>query len=163
MDILNWLFIRKQNLIKTTPDSTTDLLVLGADATFAKRGDKYKSYAMEVKDLVTQYDNAGTAGTFAEPIQFTSSTTLNGYTGRINIESNSLGSQSGNYITLLNDKIHATGTRVMLTCGYSGTTGQPFVYFANVSEGQMDIRVFNADAGAGLDANLIVTFEILPA
>ena len=52
MDILNWLGIKKQNLIRTTLDSPKDLLVLGADVSFQKRGDKYQSYAMPAEDFL---------------------------------------------------------------------------------------------------------------
>ena len=51
MDILNWLRIKKQNLIRTTLDSPQDLLVFGADVSFQKRGDKYQSYAMPASDF----------------------------------------------------------------------------------------------------------------
>lgn len=51
MDILNWLRIKKQELIRTTLDSPQDLLVLGADVSFQKRGDKYQSYAMPAEDF----------------------------------------------------------------------------------------------------------------
>jgi hypothetical protein len=51
MDILNWLRIKKQNLIRTTLDSPKDLIVLGADVSFQKRGDKYQSYAIPAEDL----------------------------------------------------------------------------------------------------------------
>lgn len=51
MDILNWLGIKKQNLIRTALDSPQDLLVLGADVSFQKRGDKYQSYAMPSTDF----------------------------------------------------------------------------------------------------------------
>lgn len=54
MDILNWLYLRKNQLIKkTVNNATTDLVVLGADATFARRDDKYKTYAMTVEDFAT--------------------------------------------------------------------------------------------------------------
>ena len=52
MDILNWLHIKKQNLIRTTLDSPQDLLVFGADVSFQKRGDKYQSYAMPAEDFL---------------------------------------------------------------------------------------------------------------
>ena len=52
MDILNWLYIKKQNLIRTTLDSPQDLLVFGADVSFQKRGDKYQSYAMPAEDFL---------------------------------------------------------------------------------------------------------------
>jgi hypothetical protein len=52
MDILNWLRIKKENLIRTTLDSPQDLLVFGADVSFQKRGDKYQSYAMPAEDFL---------------------------------------------------------------------------------------------------------------
>lgn len=51
MDILNWLRIKKENLIKPTLDSPKDLLVLGADVSYQKRGDKYQSYAMPAENF----------------------------------------------------------------------------------------------------------------
>jgi len=51
MDILNWLRIKKQNLIRTTLDSSKDLVILGADVSFQKRGDKYQSYAIPAEDF----------------------------------------------------------------------------------------------------------------
>jgi hypothetical protein len=54
MDILNWLYIRKQQLIKTeVNDASTDLLVLGADVPFTTRGDGYQTYGMTVNDFAT--------------------------------------------------------------------------------------------------------------
>jgi hypothetical protein len=52
MDILNWLHIKKQQLIRTTLDSPKDLVILGADVSFQKRGDKYQSYAMPAEDFL---------------------------------------------------------------------------------------------------------------
>lgn len=54
MDILNWLYLRKNQLIrKTVSNPAADLVVLGGDTTFAKRDDKYKTYAMTVEDFAT--------------------------------------------------------------------------------------------------------------
>ena len=62
MDILNWLYLRKEQLIRTTANNPeTDLVAIGADVTFAKRDDKYKTYAMPIKDLVATGDVANTA------------------------------------------------------------------------------------------------------
>ena len=52
MDILNWLHIKRQALIRTVLDSPQDLVILGADVSFQKRGDKYQSYAMPAKDFI---------------------------------------------------------------------------------------------------------------
>jgi hypothetical protein len=52
MDILNWLYLAKNKLVKTTvQDPTQDLVILGSNASFAKRGDKYQSYGMTVEDF----------------------------------------------------------------------------------------------------------------
>ena len=53
MDILNWLYLRKQQLIKTEANNaSTDLVALGADVPFTTRGDGYKTYAMTLADAV---------------------------------------------------------------------------------------------------------------
>jgi len=53
MDILNWLSLKRQQLIKTKPNNAkTDLVVLGAEVPFTKRGDGYQSYAMPLADAV---------------------------------------------------------------------------------------------------------------
>ena len=49
MDILNWIYLKAKNRIKTTfNNSSTDLLVLGANVGFDVRGDAYQSYGMTV-------------------------------------------------------------------------------------------------------------------
>jgi hypothetical protein len=60
MDILNWLYLRTNRLIKTTVNNPKDLVVLGADVTFAKRDDKYQTYAMTVSDLFNSTDVTNT-------------------------------------------------------------------------------------------------------
>jgi len=52
MDILNWIYLVKNKLRKTTiqnPDK--DLVILGADVGYSKRGDGYQSYGMHVTDF----------------------------------------------------------------------------------------------------------------
>jgi hypothetical protein len=62
MDILNWIFLRKEELIKTKAnDPDTDLVALGADVTYNKRGDKYQTYAMPLKYAVQDGLIANTA------------------------------------------------------------------------------------------------------
>lgn len=61
MDILNWLYLRKEQLIKTKANNPeTDLVAVGADVTFAKRDDQYKTYAMPLKDFSVAGDVANT-------------------------------------------------------------------------------------------------------
>lgn len=62
MDILNWIFLRKEELIKTKAnDPNTDLVALGADVGFNKRGDKYQTYGMPLKNSVQSGLLANTA------------------------------------------------------------------------------------------------------
>jgi hypothetical protein len=84
MDILNWLGIKKQNLIRTTLDSPQDLLVLGADVSFQKRGDKYQSYAIPAKDFIEAGLIANTAH-YELDIAATSVVTVNTIRGIIDI------------------------------------------------------------------------------
>ena len=54
MDILNWLNIKRQRLIKETVNNPdTDLLVLGAQVPFTTRDDGYQTYAMTVNDFTS--------------------------------------------------------------------------------------------------------------
>ena len=55
MDILNWIYLKTSELIKPTiNDPDTDLIVLGADVGFQKRGDAYQTYGMTVSDFASQ-------------------------------------------------------------------------------------------------------------
>jgi hypothetical protein len=61
MDILNWFYLRKERLIKKTANNPEkDLIAIGADVTFAKRDDRYKTYAMPIKNLSVAGDAANT-------------------------------------------------------------------------------------------------------
>jgi hypothetical protein len=54
MDILNWVYLLKNKLVKTTvQDPTQDLVILGNNVSYVKRGDKYQSYGMTVEDFAT--------------------------------------------------------------------------------------------------------------
>lgn len=62
MDILNWVYLLKNKLVKTTVQNPEkDLMILGNNVTYAKRGDKYQSYGMTVKDFA-EYVNESVAG-----------------------------------------------------------------------------------------------------
>ena len=71
MDILNWLYSKVSVKVKSTLNSNKDLIALGADVSFQKRGDKYQTYCMTVedftnsiiipdKDVITYYNGSGT-------------------------------------------------------------------------------------------------------
>lgn len=63
MDILNWVYLIKNKLTRTTvQDPEKDLVILGNNVSYVKRGDKYQSYGMTVQDFAT-YINESAAGT----------------------------------------------------------------------------------------------------
>ena len=51
MDILNWIYLVKSKLIKTQLQSSDDLVILGSNQGYEKRGDKYLSYGMKASDF----------------------------------------------------------------------------------------------------------------
>ena len=55
MDILNWVYLIKNKFTRTTVENpATDLVVLGADVSYQKRGDKYQNYVMTVENFLKQ-------------------------------------------------------------------------------------------------------------
>ena len=82
MDILNWVYLLKNKLVKTTvQDPEKDLLVLGNNVSYVKRGDKYQSYGMTVQDFATYVNESLTGncpiqmnfkpGSIGEKVSFT--------------------------------------------------------------------------------------------
>jgi hypothetical protein len=68
MDILNWIYLKSKNLIKPTfNNSSTDLLVLGANVGFNVKGDSYKSYGMTVDDFADNILYTPTNQFFVDP------------------------------------------------------------------------------------------------
>jgi hypothetical protein len=85
MDILNWLYLRKQQLIRTKAnDASTDLLVLGAEVPFTTRGDGYQSYAMPLADAI-QSGNVGNTKHYTLDLPTTNVVTVNTPRGIIDI------------------------------------------------------------------------------
>ena len=120
MDILNWLHIKKQNLIRTTLDSPQDLLVLGADVSFQKRGDKYQSYAMPAQDFIEAGLIANTAH-YELDITVTNTVTVNTIRGIIDIT--------------------GMGTTAFLTPDPAYATSYPFL----INNPDLDLSVGNID------------------
>jgi hypothetical protein len=61
MDILNWLYVKTQGLVRTEANNAkTDLIALGANVGFQKRDDQYLTYAMPLADAVASADAANT-------------------------------------------------------------------------------------------------------
>jgi hypothetical protein len=85
MDILNWLYIRKQQLIKTEANNaSTDLLVLGAEVPFTTRDDGYQSYAMPLANAI-QSGNVGNTKHYELDITDTTVVTVDTPRGIIDI------------------------------------------------------------------------------
>lgn len=157
MDILNWLYIRKQQLIKTTPDSTSDLLVLGADATFAKRGDKYKSYAMPLVDLAPAlYDTANVT----QATSITTAVTVDAHAGIITTVSSTLGSHAKTNFTVNNSKV-TTASKIIASVQYDdAAAGIPVVNIADIANGSFKVVLGNATTTA-LDNVVKVHFTVI--
>jgi hypothetical protein len=85
MDILNWLYIKSQQLIRTKAnDPNTDLIVLGANVGFNRRDDQYQTYAMPLKDAV-QSGNVGNTKHYELDITTTTVVTVDTPRGIIDI------------------------------------------------------------------------------
>ena len=68
MDILNWIYLKSKNLIKPTfNNSSTDLLVLGANVGLNVKGDSYQSYGMTVNDFADNILYTPTNQFFVDP------------------------------------------------------------------------------------------------
>lgn len=53
MDILNWIYLKTQGLIRTKANNpATDVIALGAEVPFTTRGDGYQTYGMPLADAV---------------------------------------------------------------------------------------------------------------
>lgn len=63
MDILNWIYLKNNELIKPTANNTnTDIIALGADVGPIQRGDSYQTYGMTIQDF------ANTIATLLPPV-----------------------------------------------------------------------------------------------
>tara|TARA_R110000868_G_scaffold351508_1_gene612791 strand:- start:752 stop:1300 length:549 start_codon:yes stop_codon:yes gene_type:complete len=86
MTILNWLYWKKQQLIRTKANNAdTDLIVLGAEVPFTKRDDGYQDYAMPLKNAVQSGNQANTKHYELDMI-VTNTVTVNTTRGIIDIE-----------------------------------------------------------------------------
>ncbi len=84
MDILNWLYIKTQGLVRREAnDAKTDLIALGANVGFNKRDDQYQTYAMPLTDGV-QSGIAGNTGYYT--VDFTTTNIVDVTTPRGVIE-----------------------------------------------------------------------------
>ena len=63
MDILNWIYLKTNELIRPTANNTnTDIIALGANVGPIQRGDSYQTYGMTIQDF------ANTIATLLPPV-----------------------------------------------------------------------------------------------
>jgi len=157
MDILNWLYLRKEQLIKTTVNNpTTDLLVLGAEVPITKRGDGYQSYGMTVKDFTNNLDlDRLTAGTRELVLDSTGTLTLN--TGDLTIQTDPL--LGDDLFIRATDRVEVRGGDKLLNENNTGGSarllggdGSDSDGVANAGDGG-DVRVYAGDAGTSFAGN----------
>jgi hypothetical protein len=157
MDILNWLYLRKEQLIKTTVNNpTTDLLVLGAEVPLTKRGDGYQSYGMTVQDFANNLDlDRLTAGTSEFVLDSTGTLTLN--TGDLTIKTDPL--LGDDIFILATDRVEVRGGDKLLNATNPGGRVYLLAGTGSDSDGIDDagdggsIRVYAGDAGTSVAGN----------
>lgn len=84
MDILNWLYSKISVKVKDTLNSPKDLIALGANVGYEKRGDQYQTYCMTAEDFLASackdtntYTSAGDPGWVIQPSMVSTCTTIN--------------------------------------------------------------------------------------
>jgi hypothetical protein len=157
MDILNWLYLRKEQLIKTTVNNpATDLLVLGAEVPLTKRGDGYQSYGMTVQDFANNLDlDRLTAGTSEFVLDSTGTLTLN--TGDLTIKTDPL--LGDDIFILATDRVEVRGGDKLLNANNPGGrvyllagTGSDSDGLADAGDGG-NVRVYAGNAGNSVGGN----------
>lgn len=180
MDILNWLYLVKNKFTRTTIENpATDLIVLGADVGFQKRGDKYQNYVMTAQDFIGSGLIAATAH-YELNRAVTSTVTVNTTRGIIDITgmgtSNSL-TPGAAYATSVSFEISnldldlSAGNRDNIYVQYSVYYDQvltdntiPYLISTGISVPSLQFTLYNANpAVAGVnnwDGDLYVYFEL---
>jgi hypothetical protein len=157
MTILNWLYWKKEQLIKTTVNNAaTDLLVLGAEVPFTTRGDGYQDYAMTVQDFANNLDlDRLTAGTREFVLDSTGTLTLN--TGDLTIQTDPL--LGDDIFILATDRAEVRGGDKLLNANNTGGAARLLAGDGSDSDGITDagdggsIRVYAGDAGTSVAGN----------
>jgi hypothetical protein len=130
MDILNWVYLLKNKLVKTTvQDPTQDLVILGNNVSYAKRGDKYQSYGMTVED-------------FAASIVPAPGTQMNYVTGILDPEAESDFIQLPDTITTDNGDLLNT-YKLGGIVNFNGIGQSSYSYLIGVISGDTRLRLIN--------------------
>lgn len=158
MDILNFLYLKRQNLIKTVAnDPSTDLLILGAEVPFTKKGDGYETYALSLADAIPSVYNK------ANVTQITSAATgvtVNANTGAITTVSLTTAAQAKTIFTVTNSVI-TTNSLITVSAVYDeAATGIPVVSVSDISNGSFKIIIANAHGTNALNALVKIVFTI---
>jgi hypothetical protein len=157
MTILNWLYWKKQQLIKTEANNAdTDLIVLGAEVPFTKRGDGYQDYAMTVQDFANNLDlDRLTAGTTELVLGTNGTLTLN--TGDLIIQTDPL--LGDDIFIIATDRVEVRGGDKLLNENNTGGGARLLAGDGSDSDGVIDagdggsIRVYAGDAGTSVAGN----------
>jgi hypothetical protein len=163
MDILNWIYLVKNKFTRTTVENpATDLLVLGADVSYAKRGDKYQNYAMPVADLVPLVYSTGDV---EQLTTITTSVTLNTYSGVITTYYDATNViPAGDEVSFRVFNSNVTGSSIVhVTLFNAGSAGGPLLnaIVGRVSSlGYFDVTLQNAGANDST-ASVKVFFSIV--
>ena len=160
MDILNWLFTQDQNLIKTTINNkSTDLIAMAADVSFAKREDKWQTYAMTpVKFAPALYDTANVT----QATSITTGVTVNAATGIITTfaATTAANSTEATGFVVTNSLVKAT-SKIQLSCQYAGAAnGIPTAIVSAVAAGSFTVILGNGGSAA-LNALVRIHFTVI--
>ena len=130
MDILNWVYLLKNKLVKTTvQDPAQDLVILGNNVSYAKRGDKYQSYGMTVED-------------FAASIVPAPGTQMNYVTGILDPEAESDFIELPDTITTDNGDLLKT-YKLGGIVNFNGIGVSSYSYLIGVISGDTSLRLIN--------------------
>ena len=157
MTILNWLYLKKQQLIKTqVNDAATDLILLGAQVPFTTRDDGYQDYAMTVEDFTSQLDlDRLTAGTTELVLDTNGNLTLN--TGDLTIQTDPL--LGDDIFIIATDRVEVRGGDKLLNANNSGGAARLLAGDGSDSDGVTNagnggsVRVYAGNAGTSVAGN----------
>jgi len=157
MNIINWLYLKRQQLIKTeVNDATTDLILLGAQVPFTTRDDGYQDYAMTIQDFTDQLNlDRLTAGNRELVLDSTGNLTLN--TGDLTIQTDPL--LGDDIFIIATDRAEVRGGDKLLNANNTGGRVYLLAGDGSDSDGITDagdggnVRVYAGDAGTSFAGN----------
>jgi hypothetical protein len=159
MDILNWIYLKKEELIRPKAnDPSTDLIALGANVGWQKRGDSYQTYAMTPEGLVPLVYNK------ANVTQITSATTavtVNAHSGIITTVALTNAHDVKTTFTV-NNTVITSASNILVSVNYDeAATGIPVASISDVTLGSFKLTVSNAHTTAALNALVKISFIVL--